>query len=124
MGRNDIRAQMLDYVISSFYPEIQAAHAEDRTQRNAAFFREVGGLRTGAAGVPPAGATRSAWWMDRGSLFMSLPFWVPPLSQSLSPRMGVEQDRLLGNAVRRARVLGHAQGSLCLSAAGGAVCPC
>lgn len=41
MGRNDIRAQMLDYVISSFYPEIQAAHAEDRAQRNAAFFREV-----------------------------------------------------------------------------------
>ncbi|XP_032738619.1 protein adenylyltransferase SelO, mitochondrial isoform X2 [Lontra canadensis] len=41
VGRNDIRAQMLDYVISSFYPEIQEAHAEDRTQRNAAFFREV-----------------------------------------------------------------------------------
>ncbi|KAL1767460.1 hypothetical protein HispidOSU_019702 [Sigmodon hispidus] len=43
MGRNDIRVQMLDYVISSFYPEIQAAHTcdNDNTQRNAAFFREV-----------------------------------------------------------------------------------
>lgn len=43
VGRNDIRVQMLDYVISTFYPEIQAAHAGDRVQRNAAFFREVGG---------------------------------------------------------------------------------
>ncbi|XP_033089383.1 protein adenylyltransferase SelO, mitochondrial isoform X2 [Trachypithecus francoisi] len=41
VGRNDIRVQLLDYVISSFYPEIQAAHASDRVQRNAAFFREV-----------------------------------------------------------------------------------
>uniref|UniRef100_A0A4X2JU23 Selenoprotein O n=1 Tax=Vombatus ursinus TaxID=29139 RepID=A0A4X2JU23_VOMUR len=41
VGRNDIRIQMLDYVISSFYPEIQAAFAEDSVQRNAAFFREV-----------------------------------------------------------------------------------
>nr|XP_045728261.1 protein adenylyltransferase SelO, mitochondrial isoform X3 [Mirounga angustirostris] len=41
VGRNDIRVQMLDYVISTFYPEIQAAHADDRVQRNAAFFREV-----------------------------------------------------------------------------------
>ncbi|XP_037703673.1 protein adenylyltransferase SelO, mitochondrial isoform X2 [Choloepus didactylus] len=41
VGRDDIRAQMLDYVISTFYPEIQAAHASDRVQRNAAFFREV-----------------------------------------------------------------------------------
>ncbi|KAM6216520.1 protein adenylyltransferase SelO, mitochondrial [Rhynchocyon petersi] len=41
VGRNDIRAQMLDYVIGSFYPEIQAAHAEDSQRRNAAFFREV-----------------------------------------------------------------------------------
>ncbi|XP_012504244.1 PREDICTED: selenoprotein O [Propithecus coquereli] len=41
VGRNDIRVQLLDYVISSFYPEIQAAHAGDRVQRNAAFFREV-----------------------------------------------------------------------------------
>uniref|UniRef100_H0VRZ7 Selenoprotein O n=1 Tax=Cavia porcellus TaxID=10141 RepID=H0VRZ7_CAVPO len=41
--RNDIRIQLLDYVISSFYPEIQAAHAcdSDRVPRNAAFFREV-----------------------------------------------------------------------------------
>ncbi|KAM8979023.1 protein adenylyltransferase SelO, mitochondrial [Sarcophilus harrisii] len=41
VGRNDIRIQMLDYVIGSFYPEIQAAFAEDSVQRNAAFFREV-----------------------------------------------------------------------------------
>ncbi|KAM8779441.1 protein adenylyltransferase SelO, mitochondrial [Rhynchonycteris naso] len=41
VGRNDIRVQMLDYVISTFYPEIQAAHASDTVQRNAAFFREV-----------------------------------------------------------------------------------
>ncbi|KAK2121923.1 hypothetical protein P7K49_003309 [Saguinus oedipus] len=46
VGRNDIRVQLLDYVISSFYPEIQAAHASDSVQRNAAFFREVSGLHT------------------------------------------------------------------------------
>uniref|UniRef100_A0A8C3WEA2 Selenoprotein O n=1 Tax=Catagonus wagneri TaxID=51154 RepID=A0A8C3WEA2_9CETA len=40
-GRDDIRVQMLDYVISSFYPDIQAAHADDSVQRHAAFFREV-----------------------------------------------------------------------------------
>lgn len=49
VGRNDIRVQMLDYVISSFYPEIQAAHTcdSDNIQRNAAFFREVGRFPTG-----------------------------------------------------------------------------
>uniref|UniRef100_K9IKY1 Selenoprotein O n=1 Tax=Desmodus rotundus TaxID=9430 RepID=K9IKY1_DESRO len=41
VGRNDIRVQMLDYAISTFYPEIQATHAGDTVQRNAAFFREV-----------------------------------------------------------------------------------
>ncbi|VFV33944.1 Hypothetical predicted protein [Lynx pardinus] len=41
VGRNDIRVQMLDYVIGTFYPEIQAAHADNSVQRNAAFFREV-----------------------------------------------------------------------------------
>uniref|UniRef100_A0A8C5VA56 Selenoprotein O n=1 Tax=Microcebus murinus TaxID=30608 RepID=A0A8C5VA56_MICMU len=41
VGRDDIRVQLLDYVIDSFYPEIQAAHAGDRVQRNEAFFREV-----------------------------------------------------------------------------------
>ncbi|ELK24638.1 Selenoprotein O [Myotis davidii] len=41
VGRNDIRVQMLDYVVSTFYPEIQATHASDSVQRNAAFFREV-----------------------------------------------------------------------------------
>nr|BAB23774.1 unnamed protein product [Mus musculus] len=43
VGRDDIRVQLLDYVISSFYPEIQAAHTcdTDNIQRNAAFFREV-----------------------------------------------------------------------------------
>uniref|UniRef100_W5LK77 Selenoprotein O n=1 Tax=Astyanax mexicanus TaxID=7994 RepID=W5LK77_ASTMX len=39
-GRHDIRAQLLDYVIETFYPEIQADHT-DRKARNAAFFREV-----------------------------------------------------------------------------------
>lgn len=34
--------QMLDYAISTFYPEIQATHAGNTVQRNAAFFREVG----------------------------------------------------------------------------------
>lgn len=41
--------QMLDYVISTFYPEIQATHASDSVQRHAAFFREVGGS------CPPGG---------------------------------------------------------------------
>ncbi|XP_077025355.1 protein adenylyltransferase SelO, mitochondrial [Tamandua tetradactyla] len=42
VGRDDIRVQMLDYVISTFYPEIQAAHAlSERPQRNAAFLQEV-----------------------------------------------------------------------------------
>ncbi|KAJ8374107.1 hypothetical protein SKAU_G00046870 [Synaphobranchus kaupii] len=40
VGRNDIRTQLLDYVIETFYPEIQQNHA-DRAERNAAFFREV-----------------------------------------------------------------------------------
>ena len=40
VGRNDIRAQLLDYVIETFYPEIQRG-AADRAERNAAFFREV-----------------------------------------------------------------------------------
>lgn len=41
VGRNDIRVQLLDYVIDTFYPEIQQAHAQDRVERNSAFFREV-----------------------------------------------------------------------------------
>ncbi|CAI5785317.1 Selenoprotein O [Podarcis lilfordi] len=41
VDRNDIRIQMLDYVISTFYPEILQAHSENNVQRNAAFFREV-----------------------------------------------------------------------------------
>ncbi|GCB70778.1 hypothetical protein scyTo_0008670 [Scyliorhinus torazame] len=40
-GRNDIRVQMLDYVIGIFYPEIQSAHSQNTLQRNAAFFREI-----------------------------------------------------------------------------------
>ncbi|XP_030649156.1 protein adenylyltransferase SelO-1, mitochondrial-like [Chanos chanos] len=39
-GRHDIRAQLLDYVIESFYPEIQRSHT-DRKERIVAFFREV-----------------------------------------------------------------------------------
>lgn len=70
MGRNDIRVQMLDYVISTFYPEIQATHASDSVQRHAAFFREVGGS------CPAAGRR-----------------WVPgPLE---SPPAGLAQGQLL-----------------------------
>eukprot|EP00061_Rhincodon_typus_P010243 g34388.t1 len=39
-GRNDIRIQMLDYVIGTFYPDIQKAHFQNSVLRNAAFFRE------------------------------------------------------------------------------------
>uniref|UniRef100_A0A8C5Z1T9 Selenoprotein O n=1 Tax=Marmota marmota marmota TaxID=9994 RepID=A0A8C5Z1T9_MARMA len=62
VGRNDIRVQMLDYVIGSFYPEIQAAHAHcsNQVQRNVAFFREVG-RRTRA--IQSQG--RTGWWPHR-----------------------------------------------------------
>ncbi|MBN3322876.1 SELO protein, partial [Atractosteus spatula] len=40
-GRDDIRAQLLDYVIDTFYPDIQQSQGADRVERNAAFFREV-----------------------------------------------------------------------------------
>lgn len=39
-GRDEIRTQMLDYVIETFYPEIHQNHS-DRIERNTAFFREV-----------------------------------------------------------------------------------
>ncbi|XP_042631381.1 protein adenylyltransferase SelO-1, mitochondrial isoform X2 [Cyprinus carpio] len=39
-GHDEIRTQMLDYVIESFYPEIHQNHS-DRIERNTAFFREV-----------------------------------------------------------------------------------
>lgn len=42
-GRDDIRGQMMDYVIEMFYPEIQQNHP-DRVERNVAFFREVRAL--------------------------------------------------------------------------------
>lgn len=41
VNRNDIRVQMLDYVISTFYPDILQTHPDNNIQRNAAFFREV-----------------------------------------------------------------------------------
>uniref|UniRef100_A0A8D0G6N1 Selenoprotein O n=1 Tax=Sphenodon punctatus TaxID=8508 RepID=A0A8D0G6N1_SPHPU len=41
VNRNDIRIQMLNYVIGTFYPEIQEAHSGNSVPRNAAFFREV-----------------------------------------------------------------------------------
>ncbi|KAM6283694.1 protein adenylyltransferase SelO, mitochondrial isoform 2-T2 [Spheniscus humboldti] len=41
VNRNDIRIQMLDYVISTFYPEIQEAYSDNTIQRNAAFFKEI-----------------------------------------------------------------------------------
>ncbi|KAM9352166.1 selenoprotein O1 [Symphorus nematophorus] len=39
-GRDEIRRQMMDYVIEMFYPEIQQNYP-DRVERNVAFFREV-----------------------------------------------------------------------------------
>ncbi|XP_039471557.1 selenoprotein O1 [Oreochromis aureus] len=39
-GRDEIRGQMIDYVIEMFYPEIQQNYP-DRVERNVAFFREV-----------------------------------------------------------------------------------
>ncbi|XP_074534593.1 selenoprotein O1 isoform X2 [Halichoeres trimaculatus] len=39
-GRDEIRGQMMDYVIETFYPEIQQNYL-DRVERNVAFFREV-----------------------------------------------------------------------------------
>ncbi|KAM8892082.1 selenoprotein O1 [Spinachia spinachia] len=39
-GRDEIRGQMMDYVIEMFYPEVQHDHP-DRVERNVAFFREV-----------------------------------------------------------------------------------
>lgn len=39
-GRDEIRGQMMDYVIEMFYPEIQM-NFPDRVERNVAFFREV-----------------------------------------------------------------------------------
>ncbi|XP_028255751.1 selenoprotein O2 [Parambassis ranga] len=39
-GRHDIRAQLLDYLIETFYPNVQQAHSS-RRDKNMAFFREV-----------------------------------------------------------------------------------
>lgn len=39
-GLDEIRGQMMDYVIEMFYPEIQQNYP-DRMERNVAFFREV-----------------------------------------------------------------------------------
>ena len=39
-GLDEIRTQMLDYIIETFYPEIQQSHP-DTVERNTAFFREV-----------------------------------------------------------------------------------
>uniref|UniRef100_G3PJI5 Selenoprotein O n=1 Tax=Gasterosteus aculeatus aculeatus TaxID=481459 RepID=G3PJI5_GASAC len=39
-ARDEIRGQMMDYVIEMFYPDIQRDHP-DRVERNVAFFREV-----------------------------------------------------------------------------------
>lgn len=37
---DEIRGQMMDYVIEMFYPEIQQNYP-DRVERNVAFYREV-----------------------------------------------------------------------------------
>lgn len=39
-GHDEIRGQMMDYVIEMFYPEIQQNYP-DKVERNVAFFREV-----------------------------------------------------------------------------------
>ncbi|KAM9816193.1 selenoprotein O1 [Syngnathus typhle] len=39
-GHDELRGQMLDYVIEMFYPEIQQQYS-DRVERNVSFFREV-----------------------------------------------------------------------------------
>ncbi|KAL0968481.1 hypothetical protein UPYG_G00267410 [Umbra pygmaea] len=39
-GHDEIRGQLMDYVIETFYPEIQQNYV-DRMERNVAFFREV-----------------------------------------------------------------------------------
>ncbi|KAM4749712.1 protein adenylyltransferase SelO, mitochondrial [Rhinophrynus dorsalis] len=41
VDRNDIRILMLDYVIGTFYPDIQQNHAGNNIERNAAFYREL-----------------------------------------------------------------------------------
>ncbi|KAI8495639.1 hypothetical protein Bbelb_266110, partial [Branchiostoma belcheri] len=41
VGRNDILITMLDYAIKTFFPEIQAAHADNSEERYLAFYREV-----------------------------------------------------------------------------------
>ncbi|XP_018432249.1 PREDICTED: selenoprotein O isoform X2 [Nanorana parkeri] len=41
VNRNDIRIQMLDYVIGTFYPDIQEKYAGNNMERNAVFFREI-----------------------------------------------------------------------------------
>uniref|UniRef100_H3BB85 Selenoprotein O n=2 Tax=Latimeria chalumnae TaxID=7897 RepID=H3BB85_LATCH len=41
VNRNDIRVEMLDYVIGTFYPEIQQSYPDNKVERNAAFFREI-----------------------------------------------------------------------------------
>lgn len=41
VNQNDIRVKMLDYVIGTFYPEIQESYPSDTVKRNAAFFREI-----------------------------------------------------------------------------------
>ncbi|KAG8439859.1 hypothetical protein GDO86_005869 [Hymenochirus boettgeri] len=40
-NRNDIRIQMLDYTIQTFYPVIHKKYACNNTDRNAAFFKEI-----------------------------------------------------------------------------------
>ncbi|MEQ2162978.1 Protein adenylyltransferase SelO-1, mitochondrial, partial [Goodea atripinnis] len=40
VGRHDIPAQLLDYVVENFYPHIQETH-NNRKERNLSFFREV-----------------------------------------------------------------------------------
>lgn len=73
VGRNDLRVQMLNYVIGSFYPEVQAAHT-DPVHRNAAFFREVG--EPGSTGPLPCSRQILASHSPRaGSCHAYCPAW-------------------------------------------------
>lgn len=53
-GRHDIRTQLLDYVIETFFPSIQQAHS-NRKNRNMAFFREVRRLDVSLRGCKDVG---------------------------------------------------------------------
>lgn len=101
VGRNDIRVQLLDYVIGTFYPDIQATHASDSVQRNAAFFREVGPegqpARPGPGLRPGQPSFRWRWAPARLPPSLAHARRGPPLSVSaVQPGRGGGHSRLRG----------------------------